>query len=307
MAKWRKLGRIFGADRHSDWMYSHGMIPVVMPLDQSLVRVFFSVRDSANRGHGAYLHLDMRDPLRPVYVHPTPVLAPGALGCFDDSGALPNSLVWVDGKLRLYYTGVNLGVTVPTRNSCGVAEWRDDLHRFERLFPGPIIDRTRERPHFTALPEVMRESSGLFRAWFTSCVRWDMTAHGPRHYYSLEYAESADGIAWRRDGVIAIDFAGPDEYAIAVPRVVRDSDRWRMWFCSRGMPDAPTYRIRYAESDDGITWARLPTQPGLEASDTGWDSEMVCYPFIFDHGGNRYMFYNGNAYGKTGFGLAILE
>ena len=34
---------------------------------------------------------------------------------------------------------------------------------------------------------------------------------------------------------------------------------------------------------------------------------MVCYPYVFDHAGNRYMLYNGNGYGRTGFGMAILE
>ena len=34
---------------------------------------------------------------------------------------------------------------------------------------------------------------------------------------------------------------------------------------------------------------------------------MICYPNVFDYNGNRYMLYNGNAYGKSGFGLAILE
>jgi hypothetical protein len=34
---------------------------------------------------------------------------------------------------------------------------------------------------------------------------------------------------------------------------------------------------------------------------------MVCYPFVFDHGGRRYMFYNGNGYGKSGFGVAVLQ
>jgi hypothetical protein len=42
-------------------------------------------------------------------------------------------------------------------------------------------------------------------------------------------------------------------------------------------------------------------------SDQGWDAEMIEYPFILDHQGERYMLYNGNGYGKTGFGLAILE
>src|SRR5579862_5093704 len=126
-------------------MYSHAMIPVALPVQGDLVRIFFSPRDNANRGHGAYLEIDIRNPLQPVYLHATPVLEPGALGCFDDSGALPGSLVRVNERLLLYYTGINLGVTVKIRNSIGLAEWNEARKCFARLFDGPVIDRTRER------------------------------------------------------------------------------------------------------------------------------------------------------------------
>jgi len=304
--RWRKLGRIFAADGHSDWMHSHAMIPVAQVVGSGIVRVFFSPRDKWNRGHGAFLEIDIRKPLVPTYIHPRPVLEPGELGCFDDSGALPNSLVNVGSRQLLYYTGINVGVTVTIRNAIGLAEWIDAEQRFVRLFPGAIIDRTRDRPHFVATPEVLRTEDG-FRAWFTSCVRWESTLAGPKHFYNLEYAESADGVNWNRDGTIAIDFEGPDEYALGVPRVIREQDRWKMWFCSRSTPTQATYRIRYAESPDGIRWQRLPTQPGLDISESGWDSEMICYPYVFDCLGQRYLLYNGNAYGRTGFGIAVLE
>lgn len=304
--KWVKLGRIFAADRHSSWMHSHAMIPLAMPLGGDRMRIFFSPRDDRNRGHGGYLEINMRDPLRPTYLHPTPVLEPGELGCFDDSGALPNALVRVGERLRLYYTGINLGVTVKIRNAIGFAEWNEVEHRFLRLFRGPILDRTRDHPHFVATPEVMWDGE-RFRAWFTSCVRWEDRPEGPQHFYNLEYAESDDGVTWSRDGTVAIDFAGPEEYALGVPRVARDPDRWRMWFCSRATPIEATYRIRYAESEDGRRWTRHPMQPGLDVSESGWDSEMICYPFVFDHNGERYMLYNGNGFGKTGFGIAVLD
>ena len=67
-----------------------------------------------------------------------------------------------------------------------------------------------------------------------------------------------------------------------------------------------TYRLGYAEWIDGI-WIRRDDQVGLFASKEGWDSEMVCFPCIVDACGKRYMFYNGNNYGETGFGYAILE
>lgn len=283
------------------------MIPVAEHMGGDHYRIHFSPRDIKNRGHGAILEIDMNHPTKVVRLHDKPTIEPGELGCFDDSGALPNALVKINERTLLYYTGINLGVTVKIRNSIGLAEWDKKAQRFERLYNGPIIDRTKDFPHFVATPEVMHDGE-KFRAWFTSCVKWEDTKeYGAKHFYHLEYAESKDGITFKRDGHTAIGFDNPHEYAMGVPRVMRDIDCWRMWFCSRATTDVPTYRMRYAESHDGRNWVRKPMQPGLDVSSQGWDSTMVCYPFVFDHGGKRYMLYNGNDYGKTGFGIAILE
>ena len=304
--KWTKLGRVFCPDGGSDWMHTHAMIPIAEQIDGDLWRIYFSARDKLNRGHGAYLDIDMRHPTKPVSVRQTPVLIPGELGCFDDSGALPNAIVNVGDRKLLYYTGINLGVTVKIRNSIGLAEWSDKAGAFVKLFRGPVIDRTRNAPHFVATPEVKFEN-GRFRAWFTSCVRWETTPGGPKHFYNLEYAESADGIVWDRDGTVAIDFRDANEYALGVPRVLKDPDGYKMWFCSRATPSVPTYRIRYAVSEDGIRWQRQDEAVGIDVSPSGWDSGMICYPFVFDHGGRRYMLYNGDGYGLTGFGIAVLD
>jgi hypothetical protein len=34
---------------------------------------------------------------------------------------------------------------------------------------------------------------------------------------------------------------------------------------------------------------------------------MIEYPAVFDAGGRRYMLYNGNGYGRSGMGLAVLD
>ena len=118
----------------------------------------------------------------------------------------------------------------------------------------------------------------------------------------IKFAESDDGIQWTRRNSVAIDFSGPEEYAICKPCVRKDGDIYRMWFCARGK----AYRIYYAESSDGVSWRRAAA-PDMDVSDSGWDSEMVEYPFVFDHNGERYMLYAGNSYGKTGFGIAVLR
>jgi hypothetical protein len=34
---------------------------------------------------------------------------------------------------------------------------------------------------------------------------------------------------------------------------------------------------------------------------------MICFPCVVDVRGRRYMFYNGNRHGATGFGYAVLD
>jgi hypothetical protein len=75
-----------------------------------------------------------------------------------------------------------------------------------------------------------------------------------------------------------------------------------MWYSYRGK----RYRIGYAESSDGLHWIRKDNETGIHVSRSGWDSKMIEYPFVFDHQGSRYLLYNGNDYGKTGIGLALL-
>jgi hypothetical protein len=138
--------------------------------------------------------------------------------------------------------------------------------------------------------------------WYLSCTNWNNVNGKSRHRYHIKYAESSDGIQWERNGNISIDYSNDSEYAISRPSVMRDKDCWRMWYSYRGK----SYRIGYAESIDGLRWERIDQEVGIDVSDSGWDSQMIEYPFVFDHDGQRYLLYNGNGYGRTGFGLAAL-
>ena len=100
-----------------------------------------------------------------------------------------------------------------------------------------------------------------------------------------------------------INSEGPEEYAICKPCVLKDKKEYHMWFCSRG----DKYRIHIARSRDGIQWERFGKDKGIDVSESGWDSEMIEYPFLFDHNHKRYMLYCGNGFAKTGFGMAVKD
>ncbi|HEX6961125.1 MAG TPA: hypothetical protein VF175_04610, partial [Lacipirellula sp.] len=199
---------------------------------------------------------------------------------------------------------------VPYRNSIGVAVSDDGGFTFRRPFEGPILDRTAAEPHFCATPYVMRDG-GLWRMWYLSCTEWTMVDGKPEARYLIRHAESNDGLQWRRPGTIAIDYLRPDE-AIARPWVLKGPSGYEMWYCYRSNRGYRTnanqsYRLGYATSGDGLSWTRRDDAPQLTSPSDGWDADMLAYPAVVEAAGRRYLFYNGNGFGRTGFGLAELS
>ena len=137
--------------------------------------------------------------------------------------------------------------------------------------------------------------------WYGSNLRWGAESADMQHV--IKSARSSDGLNWLRDPEPAVGFSTPGEYALARPCVVREDGQFRMWFATRG----ERYRIGAAVSGDGREWTRCDEEWGLRPEGSGWDSEMVCYPCVIRHKERYYLLYNGNGYGKDGFGVAVWE
>jgi hypothetical protein len=299
---WRKLGLIFAPPQDLPWMRTHAMLPNADHLGGDRYRIYFSGRDDRGRAQIGWFELDITAPDRVAAVSEQPAVTIGPLGAFDDNGATNACVVHHGGRIYQYYTGWTLGVTVPFFFYVGLAISDDGGASFRKVSPAPILGRSTADPFLTAAPCVLVEE-GRWRMWYVSCSRWELREGKPVHYYNIRYAESDDGVSWRRDGTVCIDYQSPDEYAIARPWVVKVPGGYEMWYSHRG----DSYRIGYAVSKDGIIWERRDSQAGIAPSETGWDAEMVAYAHVLDHGGRRYMLYNGNGYGKSGIGLAVLE
>jgi hypothetical protein len=302
-ARWTKLGQVCTGDGHAPWARTHAAAPIAEPAAGGALRVYFSARDDRGRSHVGVGELDLDRLSAGLRARPDPVLRPGSAGAFDESGVTTSCIVAQDGRRFLYYTGWTRGVTVPFYFYAGLAVSEDGGESFDRVSRAPILERSEVDPFLTASPWVLVED-GLWRMWYVSGVRWDATPQGLRHLYHVKYAESRDGIDWTRTGRVCLDFASPEEYAFGRPCVLKDSDGvYRMWYSVRGAQ----YRIGVAESRDGLTWTRMDRAAGIDVSESGWDSEMIEYPMVFDRAGRRYMLYNGNGYGRTGMGLAVLD
>lgn len=295
---WIKKGLRFAPQSNSGWLHSHATLPIVDRIEGGY-RIYFSSRDTHGRAQVGFYETgpEFGEVTR---VSERPVIGLGPLGAFDDSGVNASWIVNHDNKKYLYYSGWSLGVSVPFYFFDGLAISEDGGDTYRRVSPSPILERSEVDPYLTGSPCVLVED-GRWRMWYVSGTGWEMKDERPQHRYHIKYAESNDGITWKREGFVCIDYKSEDEYAISRPCVVKDGEMYRMWFASRGS----SYRIGYAESIDGLKWTRNDELSGIDVSASGWDSEMVAYPYVFEHEGGYYMLYNGNSYGKTGIGLAV--
>jgi len=281
-------------------MKTHAANPIVEYLSGDTFRVYYTSRDDKNRSSIGSLELDILNPTKILNISDKPVVPFGDIGLFDDSGAATGWLINVNGKRYLYYLGWNLAVTVPWHNTIGLAISEPGQTVFTKYSKAPLLDRSDVDPYSISYPSILIEN-GTWRMWYGSNLSWGTTEKDMGHVF--KYAESKDGLHWERKGHIALPLKGNGEFALSKPCVLKDNGVYRMWYAYRGQG----YRIGYAESLDGLTWTRMDDLAGIDVSPSGWDSETIEYGYVVDHKDQKFMFYNGNGYGRTGFGLAVLE
>jgi hypothetical protein len=306
--RWVRQGQIYDPRQHKDWAGTHAQVPCVL-LYPDRIRVFYADRTAENKSFITYLDIDRMNFGNVLYCHKAPILPLGARGTFDDDGMMPGEAVRHGKYVYLYYTGWNRGVTVPYRNAIGIAVSEDDGTTFRRLYEGPVVDRNPQEPHMAVTPAILKEGS-LWRMWYTSGLGWTDIDGRLEPVYVIKDATSDDGIAWVRPNRQCIAQSHPLE-AFAHPTVIEHDGRYHMWYCYRHSRDfrdgAGAYRIGHVVSSDGVAWERMDHVCGLDVAPEGWDSTMVCYPSVFVADGRVVMIYNGNSFGQTGFGYAVLE
>lgn len=272
--KWEKLGRILTPDPKIDWLYSHTGAATALPLGNHKYQLFLTGRDQHNRSRIGKAVLDISKDPKITFLDPTPVLPLGEPGAFDESGTSYPCTVQSGEDLYLYYTGWKKNDTTPFINNLGLAKLKGAT--FDRVSHIPVLEKTETDPAGIGSVFVRKEST-KWHMWYTAFTRWDMTGEKPKHYYKIKYAHSRDGIHWERNNSTCIDFHDAKEYAICRPSVIYVNGIYHMYFCARG----DQYRLGYAYSEDGLSWTRDDTLVGLTTSSSGWDSEEICYPYVF--------------------------
>ena len=315
--KWIKRGLLFEPERYRlpNGCREFAQSPQALVFDD-FIRIYFSTR-SRDAG-GQYLShvsfVDVDRTLKHVIRTAADTVIPlGALGCFDEHGIFPMNVVRFGGAIHAFTCGWSRRVSVPVETAIGRAVSYDGGLTFARLGPGPVMTASPNEPFLVGDPFVLVRE-GVWHMWYIYGTAWKESRSdpGPARVYKIAHATSGDGTIWRRNGTaIVSDGIGPDECQ-ALPTVFEHNNVWHMYFCYRCATDfrsnsARAYRLGYAQSADLATWRRDDAQAGIDVSPEGWDSEMLCYPHVFQCDGKIFMLYNGNAFGRGGFGAAVLE
>lgn len=315
--QWRKVGKIFDPTEYSlpNRCVEFSQSPQALVLEDR-VRLYFSTRERDNVGkylsHVAFVDFDraMRSVLG---VSSQTVISLGGLGCFDEHGIFPFSVLNVGDRVLAYTSGWNRRASVSVDAAVGLAISHDNGQTFERFGNGPIMAATLNEPVLIG-DAFVRIFEGRYHMWYIYGTGWKtfLSSETPERIYKIAHATSTDGITWERNArQIITDRLNADECQ-ALPTVFFLDGTYHMYFCYRQAHGFRTqtnsaYRIGYATSNDLINWWRDDNSAGINVSTEGWDSDMQCYPNVFQCDGQTFMVYNGNQFGRRGFGLAILE
>lgn len=302
--KWSKQGLIYGSAGDSDWAVHSALQPTPLLIGpRGLIRVYVGFRDAEGVGRVGFVDVSAENPSHVLRVSKQPALDIGIPGTFDENGVIPCAISERNGKLFLFYAGYQQGRRVKFFVFSGLAISADGGETFQRYSQTPVCERRDGELFFRVIHTIFRDN-GRWRAWYGAGSDFDVENGHQYPRYNIRHAESPDGIHLADEYQVCVDMES-GEYRVGRPYVIKDGDVYRMFY-GAGTKELG-YRLGYAESSDGVNWVRHDDAVGIDVSEAGWDSRMQAYPSIVTYKDRTYMFYNGNDYGREGFGYAILE
>jgi len=125
--------------------------------------------------------------------------------------------------------------------------------------------------------------AGKYRMW----VSW-------RPKQSIAITESNDGVHWSPPEIVLPPAPATGwEDDVNRPIVVHREDGYHMWYTGQAKGQS---KIGYAQSSDGVHWARQSTRPVLEPSEPWEGVALMCPHVLWDRAGRTWkMWYSGGS------------
>jgi len=298
---WKKLGLLYKPENIHPKLMTHAANPVPVHIENDIYRVYFSGRDEINRSSVGYVDIDIITKLI-IKKCSEPLLTHGDEGSYYSHGISIGNVYTSNGNDYILFMGWQIDDGQHWRGDVGKIHLidKDTMTLDEEPFMG--VDSVDEVS--LSYPWVEANEDGTFDMWYGSTITW--ASENGEMIHVLNHATSKNGEDWEKHG-LSIPYEINIAQAFSKPTVIHDLLGYKMWFSYRS-GTGEKYRIGYAVSKDKDNWTLELENSGITVGiNDEWDSDMVCYPYVFKHKDEIYMLYNGNGNGKTGFGLAILE
>jgi hypothetical protein len=289
---------------------NYGSIPFAFSMGDDIYRIFFSQRNNKGQSYPVFIDSEIKNGeiklIGDIYKIKLDL---GRIGTFDDNGIMPSSVVRHNGLLYLYYIGWSPQSTVSYQLTIGLAISENDGLSFKKYSEGPILNRDIEEPFFNTAPYVIKDED-LWRMWYVSSTGWIKHKNKTEPLYRIRTAYSKDGIIWNRDKNICIDYNNSiGVESIGRPCVLKNKNNYEMYFSHRKSIDyreneniENSYKIGMTKSTDGFIWEKNLNLDIIPYGKNEWDKNMREYCHVFIHKNFKYMIYNGNHFGRYGFG-----
>ena len=244
-AHWERLGPVVDIGPPGSFDAHWCVLPNVVQLAPDRWHLYYSGNTGVGSGLSAFpgIGLAVSSDGRHWEKYPdNPILPPtGQEGDPDAVGIGGGSVLkacLADGssEWRMYYTACpTLGddLFLNQQKRAALATSQDGIHWQRR---GAVMLRDPDRDYenvAVATPVVHQNQDGSYRMWFSAIgTRWGA--------YSLGYAESEDGIHWRRGAHYGDDLQlGPvgaswERQMVEYPTVIREGSRLRLFYCGNG-------------------------------------------------------------------------
>lgn len=245
LANWQRRGPLLDVGAAGSFDASWCVLPHVVKVADDLWHLYYTGNAGRGEGLSAFPGIGLaisRDGRTWSRHAGNPVLKPtGQPGDPDAIGIAGGSVLRVTlpggrSQWRFYYTGcptigrplaLNQQKTICLATSTDAVQWQRQ---------GAVMLRDPQRDYEdigVAGPVVHQQDDGTFRMWYSAIgTRWG--------FYSICYAESDDGVHWRRGAnrgdnlQLTPQGDGWERQMVEYPSVIAEGSGWRMFYCGNG-------------------------------------------------------------------------
>lgn len=235
------------------------------------------------------------------FSYPTILIEPrGTKEGWEDDINRPG-VVHADDGYHMWYTGQRHDNEREGTSHIFHAFSTDGVH-FERTSDRPVLFPDVEWEDTSIMnPSVLfDEEEHIYKMWYSAGAQYEPKALG--------YAESKDGINWTKYPGNPVFQADPntswEQHKTAGCHVIKHNGKYVMFYI--GYFDEDYTQIGIAVSEDGIhNWKRYEKNPIIAPDIDAWDGEACYKPYVVQHNGDWYLWYNGRKGSKEQIGLVI--